>query len=112
LQQCIDSVTQQTYPNKELIIIDGVSKDGTVELLEENINKFSYWISESDHGIYNAWNKGLTQAQGEWICFLGADDYFWDTTVLERLAVHLEMLQASIRVAYGQIMLISDDGRQ
>ena len=111
MQQCIDSVTQQTYPNKELIIIDGVSKDGTVELLEENINKFSYWISESDHGIYNAWNKGLTQAQGEWICFLGADDYFWDTAVLERMAVHLEMLPASIRVAYGQIMQISDDGQ-
>lgn len=111
LQQCIDSVTQQTYLNKEVIIIDGGSKDGTVELLEENSNKFSYWISESDRGIYNAWNKGLAQAQGEWICFLGADDYFWDTTVLERMAVHLEMLPASIRVAYGQIMLISDDGQ-
>ncbi|MEQ1667696.1 MAG: glycosyltransferase [Sulfuriferula sp.] len=73
LQQCIDSVVQQTYSNKELIIIDGGSKDGTVELLEENRNKFSYWESEPDRGIYNAWNKGLTQAKGEWICFLGAD---------------------------------------
>ncbi len=109
LQHCIDSVSQQTYPNKELIIIDGGSKDGTVELLEENRNKFSYWISESDRGIYNAWNKGLAQAKGEWICFLGADDYFWDATVLERMAVHLEMLPASIRVAYGQIMLIGAD---
>jgi len=111
LQQCIDSVAQQTYPNKELIIIDGGSKDGTVELLEENRNKFSYWISEPDRGIYNAWNKGLAQAQGEWICFLGADDYFWDATVLERMAMQLEMLPESVRVAYGQIMLISDDGQ-
>ncbi len=110
LQQCIDSVAQQTYLNKELIIIDGGSKDGTVELLKADSNKFSYWISEPDRGVYNAWNKGLAQAQGEWICFLGVDDYFWDTTVLERLAVHLEMLPASIRVAYGQIMRISDDG--
>ena len=109
LQQCIDSVTQQTYPNKELIIIDGGSKDGTLELLEENRNQFSYWISESDRGIYNAWNKGLAQAQGEWICFLGADDYFWNITVLERMAVHLEMLPEDIRVAYGQIMLIGAD---
>lgn len=111
LQQCIDSVAQQTYRNKELIIIDGGSKDGTVELLKADSDKFSYWISEPDRGIYNAWNKGLAQAQGEWICFLGADDYFWDTTVLERMAVHLEMLPASIRVAYGQIMQISDDGQ-
>lgn len=111
LQQCIDSVAQQTYPNKELIIIDGGSTDGTIELLEENRNKFSYWISEPDHGIYNAWNKGLAQAHGEWICFFGADDYLWDATVLERVVAQLVMLPASIRVAYGQIMLISDDGQ-
>ncbi|MFY4730217.1 glycosyltransferase family 2 protein [Nitrospira sp. BLG_2] len=111
LQECIDSVTRQTYPNKELIIIDGGSKDGTVELLEKNCSQFSYWISETDRGIYNAWNKGLAQARGEWICFLGADDYFWDAAVLERMAVHLKMLPIRIRVAYGQIVRVSDDGR-
>ena len=111
MQQCIDSVTHQTYPNKELIIIDGGSTDGTLALLEENHNKFSYWVSEPDCGIYNAWNKGLAQAKGEWICFLGADDYFWDTTVLERMAVKLELLPENIRVAYGQIMLIDLDGQ-
>lgn len=110
LQQCIDSVAQQTYPNKELIIIDGGSKDGTVELLEKNCSKFSYWISEPDRGIYNAWNKGLERAQGEWVCFLGADDYFWDATVLERIADKLALLPPKIRVAYGQIMLIGTGG--
>ena len=111
LQQCIDSVAQQTYPNKELVIIDGGSKDGTVELLNANSSKFSYWISEPDRGIYNAWNKGLEQAHGEWICFMGADDYLWDATVLERMVVELGRLPAAIRVAYGQIMLVSDDGQ-
>lgn len=109
LQQCIDSVAQQTYSNKELIIIDGGSKDGTVELLEANRNKFSYWISEPDRGIYNAWNKGLEQAHGEWICFLGADDYLWDGSVLERMAAQLVKIPTSVRVAYGQIMLVSAD---
>ncbi len=112
LQECIDSVARQTYPNKELIIIDGGSKDGTVELLEKNSNQFSYWISETDRGIYNAWNKGLAQARGEWICFLGADDYFWDATVLERMAAHLKMLPMHIRVAYGQIVRINGDGQK
>jgi len=111
LQQCIDSVVQQTYPNKELIIIDGGSKDGTVELLEKNRSKLCYWISEPDRGIYHAWNKGLAQAQGEWICFMGADDYLWDDTVLARIAVELARLPAAIRVAYGQIMLVNDDGQ-
>lgn len=109
LQQCIDSIARQSYPNKELIIIDGGSKDGTVELLMANREKMTYWISEPDRGIFNAWNKGLAQAQGEWICFLGADDYFWDITVLERMAAQLQILPTNIRVAYGQIMQVSVD---
>jgi glycosyltransferase involved in cell wall biosynthesis len=110
LQQCIDSVAQQTYPNKELIIIDGGSKDGTVDLLKTNHGKIGYWVSEPDYGIYHAWNKGLAQANGDWICFLGADDYFWDTQVLERAAVKLALIPPEIRVAYGQIMLLTADG--
>lgn len=110
LQQCIDSVAQQTYPNKELIIIDGGSNDGTAEVIKSNNNKIAYWISEPDHGIYNAWNKGLAQAHGEWICFLGADDYFWDALVLERMAAQLVMVPPGIRVAYGRIMLLNNKG--
>lgn len=110
LQQCIDSVAQQIYPNKELIIIDGDSKDGTVDVLLANQDKLAYWITESDRGIYNAWNKGLAQAKGEWVCFLGADDYFWDDTVLERMVLQLAILPVSIRVAYGQIVLVDANG--
>lgn len=110
LQQCIDSFARQTYPNKELIIIDGGSKDGTVELLKKNNNSINYWISEPDHGIYNAWNKGLQQAKGEWICFLGADDYFWNGLVLEKMGERLAKIPADVRVVYGQIMLLSNEG--
>lgn len=110
LQQCIDSVAQQTYANKELIIIDGGSKDGTVDLLKANSEQISYWISEPDRGIYNAWNKGLSQARGEWICFLGADDYFWNDQVLERMSVALQNIPPDVRLAYAQIMLLSADG--
>ncbi|WP_333873898.1 glycosyltransferase family 2 protein [Methylobacter sp.] len=110
LQQCIDSIAQQTYANKELIIIDGGSKDGTVDVLESNRDKLGYWVSEPDSGIYNAWNKGLSQAKGEWICFLGADDFFWDAQVLERMASQLMTVPPDIRVAYGQIMLLNNNG--
>jgi glycosyltransferase involved in cell wall biosynthesis len=111
LQQCIDSVECQTYPNKQLIIIDGGSTDGTVSLLHANTNKIGHWISEPDCGIYSAWNKGLALTRGEWICFLGADDFFWDATVLERMAVQLTNLPNKIDVAYGRIMLVSVDGQ-
>ena len=74
LQDCLDSIKQQTYQNIELIIIDGGSTDATIDVLNEYDAQISYWISEPDDGIYNAWNKGVVQAKGEWICFLGADE--------------------------------------
>lgn len=110
LQQCIDSVVLQTHPLKELIVIDGGSKDGTAELLEANHRRFSYWISEPDYGIYNAWNKALLRTRGEWVCFLGADDYFWDACVLARISEQLRVLSAGIRVVYGQNMLLNAKG--
>jgi len=110
LQQCIDSFAQQTYENKELVIVDGGSRDGTVDLLKANSHLISYWISEPDRGIYNAWNKGLSQAKGEWICFLGADDYFWDAHVLEKVSKQLVTVSPAICVAYAQIMLVNVDG--
>ena len=112
MQQCINSVAQQTYVNKELIIIDGGSLDGTVELLKSNQENIAYWISEPDRGIYNAWNKGLPQAKGEWICFLGADDYFWDVRVLDQMVSQLATISPNINVAYGKIMLLSSDGEK
>ncbi len=110
VQQCIDSVAQQTYPHKELIVIDGGSKDGTVEVLEANASKISYWISEPDRGIYHAWNKGLDRVGGEWICFLGADDIFWDLTVLAQISEQLKTRLPGIRVVYGQNMLVNGSG--
>ena len=86
LQQCIDSVAQQTYQNKELIVIDGGSNDGTLDLLNQNSSRLT-WLSEPDSGVYSAWNKGLARAKGEWVCFLGADDFLWDANVLEQMAV-------------------------
>ena len=109
IQQCVDSISHQTYPNKELIIIDGGSLDGTVELLKSNQENIAYWISEPDRGIYNAWNKGVSQTKGEWICFLGADDYFWDVRVLDQVVSQLATISPKINVAYGKIMLLGSD---
>lgn len=110
LQQCIDSIADQSYLNKELIIIDGGSNDGTIDLLKANNEQIKYWISEPDKGIYSAWNKGLTQAKGDWVFFLGADDYLWNTQVLEQMANQLEKLPSDIRVAYSKVMLLNNDG--
>ena len=110
LQQCIDSITRQKYEYKELIIIDGGSIDGTVNLLEANQRDVKYWISEPDRGIYNAWNKGLSQVRGEWVVFLGADDFFWDENVLGLMISQLVFIPSNILLAYGQIMLLNNNG--
>lgn len=110
LPDTIRSIRAQSYPNVEWIIIDGGSTDTTVELLKTNEDIIDFWLSEPDRGIYSAWNKGLAQAQGEWLCFLGADDYFWNAQVLAQVCEQLKGLPENVHVAYGQIMLVNADG--
>jgi glycosyltransferase involved in cell wall biosynthesis len=112
LQQCIDSVVGQAYGNRELIIIDGGSNDGTQDILTRNSNNLNYWVSESDGGIYNAWNKALVKAKGDWICFLGADDFLWNSGVLQEMAMQLVNIPIDISVAYGRLMLLNSDGAE
>jgi len=108
LQHCIDSVSDQTYPNKELIIIDGGSTDGTIDILMTNNDKIAYWKSEPDNGIYNAWNKALDHTTGDWICFLGSDDYLWKNSVFEEIVPHLSRAESQgIRMVYGQVARVT-----
>jgi len=85
IDQVIDEVNRQTYPRKELIIIDGGSTDGTVEILKRKSGNIAFWLSEEDGGIYDAFNKGIDAAKGDWIFFLGADDAFPRKDVLENV---------------------------
>lgn len=85
LAACIDSVSAQEGVSVELLVIDGGSTDGTVQILEANDDSIAYWVAEPDRGVYSAWNKALGQARGAWICFLGSDDQFAGTGVLAGL---------------------------
>lgn len=111
LQRCIDSVVKQTYQNKEFIIVDGDSSDGTVEILKKNSDNIFYWESKPDSGIYHAWNKALEHARGDWICFIGADDYFYRDDVLMNMLPSLELAVSSkVRIVYGNIARYYPDG--
>jgi len=76
ITRCIESVAHQSYDNIEYIIIDGVSTDGTLEIIKSYGHVISRWISERDEGIFHAMNKGIDLAKGEIISFLNADDYY------------------------------------
>lgn len=76
IAECLESVLKQDYRNIEHIVLDGGSTDGTLEVLRHYDDRIALWKSEPDQGVYDAWNKALSEARGEWICFLGADDEF------------------------------------
>lgn len=110
LEQCLRSISDQTYRYIQLIVIDGGSTDGTLEVIKWFDDKIDYWVSEPDKGIYDAWNKALAKVKGDWVCFLGGDDFFWDPQVLEKVAEYLERLGRDSYVAYGTIMAVNETG--
>lgn len=86
---CIESVLSQDYKDFEYIIIDGSSNDGTKEILKAYGGRISKIISEPDNGIYDAMNKGLALAQGDWILFLNSDDLLYEIRTLSNAAQFL-----------------------
>jgi glycosyltransferase involved in cell wall biosynthesis len=112
LQRCIDSVTNQSYSHTELVIIDGGSTDGTVQLIEHNQDKITYWESQKDRGIYHAWNKGLVHTKGEWVIFLGSDDYFFSPQTLELVSASLKSCSPETTVVYGKVKVFRSDGKE
>lgn len=111
LRRCLDSFRAQDYPAKQLVLMDGGSSDNTCEIAAANKDILSYWESSPDTGIYNAWNKALPHVTGDWIYFLGADDYFSGPKALSSAAALLAGAFPPYRVAYGRVDLVNAEGR-
>ena len=94
LKKTIESVVSQTFDNIEYIIIDGASTDKSIDVILSHKDKISYWVSEPDTGIYNAMNKGIRKANGDYLLFLNSGDYLVDETVIE--SVFVERPQSDI----------------
>lgn len=89
LEKTIQSVINQTYKNIEYIIIDGGSIDGTLDVIKKYENNIDLWISEKDKGIYDAMNKGISKAAGEWINFMNAGDVYFSVNTIKEIVVNL-----------------------
>lgn len=86
LRKTIESVINQTFRDFEYIVIDGGSTDGSLDILHEYNADITYWVSEPDKGIYNAMNKGISKACGEYLNFMNSGDCFYDNDVLRKIA--------------------------
>ncbi|RRQ47191.1 glycosyltransferase family 2 protein [Chryseobacterium sp. SC28] len=88
LEETIKSVVNQSYKDFEFIVIDGGSNDGSKEILETYSEQINYWVSEPDNGIYNAMNKGIAKASGDYLIFMNSGDRFSSPEILEKIAPH------------------------
>lgn len=100
----LQSVANQTYTDYEHLIFDGGSKDGTADLVKQHSHSRLRWISEKDKGIYDAMNKAIRHAQGEWLYFLNAGDIFYEDQTLEKLLYIQGFEQAELISGYVQTM--------
>ncbi len=108
LEKTINSVLSQTNQNIEYIIIDGASTDGTVDVIKKYNNKISFWQSEPDKGLYDAMNKGLEKATGDYLCFLNSGDLFYDDTTVEKI---FNSSDKKVDVFYGETVIIDNSGK-
>lgn len=109
LEKTILSVSDQTYKNIEYIIVDGNSKDDTVEIIKKHESTISKWISEPDKGLYDAMNKGLAMATGDVIGILNSDDTFYSTNVISEIAEF--HTKNDIEASIGNIVQHNDFGK-
>jgi glycosyltransferase involved in cell wall biosynthesis len=107
LEKTLTSIFEQTYSDYQVIVIDGKSTDNTLDIVKMFEPKIWHWVSEKDEGIYDAMNKGLSIARGEYVQFLNAGDWFADSHVLEDVFVKQSERPVLI---YGDINRIATDG--
>lgn len=107
LADALDTALAQDHPDTELIVIDGASTDGTLEVIQRYARRLAHVVSEPDGGIYDALNKGLRLASGDAVGFLHADDRFAHARVLSRIAAALA--DPGVDACYGDLLYVRQD---
>lgn len=110
LEKTIQSVLAQTYPNVEYIIVDGASKDNTLAIINRYRPQLSKVVSEPDKGLYDAMNKGIGLATGNYLCFLNAGDTFFSANTLQEMVATLPA-DKQPDVIYGETALVDAEGQ-
>lgn len=110
IEKTFKSVQNQTYKNVEYIVVDGGSKDTTIDLVKKYESMVSKWVSESDKGLYDAMNKGIAMATGDIVGVLNSDDIFTDEFVLENV-VNFHLKNKNVDASVGNILQFNEEGK-
>lgn len=105
LEGTMQSVFAQTYPYIEYLVIDGNSNDGTLDIIQKNEANISKWLSEPDKGLYDAMNKGLKLATGDFVWFMNAGDRIFSADTVEKMVANYT---PETDVLYGEVMLVDE----
>ena len=108
LERTMCSVFSQSYPNIEYIVIDGGSTDGTLDIIRKYDGRIAYWLSEPDHGISDAFNKGIAASTGELIGLLNADDWLSEDQIEQGVKA---LLVSAADFVFGDLLFHDEDGR-
>lgn len=111
VEQTILNVLSQSYPHIEYIVIDGGSTDGTVDIIKQYASGISYWTSEPDKGIYDAMNKGLEKASGDYVWFINAGDSLYTSDTVQSVASLVQKKKTLPDIIYGETNIIDEDGQ-
>lgn len=109
LEKTIKSVRAQVFNDYEYIVVDGGSKDATSEIIKSNADVITKWVSEPDKGIYDAMNKGIRMATGDWVIMMNAGDVFADSDVLQNVFSHV--IPDKITFLYGDTLSRQKKGK-
>lgn len=109
VSSCLESIAAQAFTDFEIVLVDGASKDNTLDIVRSFDFPNMKLISEPDNGVYSAWNKGLQNAKGEWITFIGSDDIYASPDALKNLIAFSEQYSESPFV-YGKLATVDQGG--
>lgn len=111
IDRCLQSIANQTYRNRQFIVVDGASTDDTMSVVHRYRDYIDCSWSEPDNGIYDAWNKGLSLATGDWVMFMGADDFFKVPDALCALVKSAMLSRSDADLYYGRVDVVNGAGR-
>jgi glycosyltransferase involved in cell wall biosynthesis len=108
LSLALESLVRQSFTDFDILIMDGLSSDATMEIARSYNDKRIKISSEKDNGIYDAMNKGIKLAKGDWVYFLGSDDRLFDSNVLQQISS--EIISNNYNIIYGDVMIKGETG--